>query len=105
MALTQLGISAIPLPCTPPTFLPCPSLAKSLITPRTRAIVLVSPNNPTGAIYSKGLIQEFAEVARGAGVALVLDETYRDFVDERPHELFGDEAWRGYLIHLFSFSK
>lgn len=106
MTLTQLGINPVPLPCAPPSFLPSPALCKSLITPRTRAIVLITPNNPTGAIYPAELIKEFGELARESGVALVVDETYREFLQGRPHELFVDAPeWRGFLVHLFSFSK
>jgi len=105
MVLSQLSISLLPLPCSPPFFLPSPSIARSLITPRTKAIVLVSPNNPTGAIYPKELLKEFAELAKKKGIALVLDETYREFAEGRPHDLFEDQEWRDCLIHLFSFSK
>lgn len=106
MTLTQLGITPVPLPCAPPTFLPSASLCRTLVTPLTRAIVLITPNNPTGAIYPPSLIREFGELAREKGVALVVDETYREFLEGRPHELFVDEPeWRGFLVHLFSFSK
>ena len=106
MCLRQLGVSLVPLPCAPPSFLPSPAACAALVTPRTRAIVLVSPNNPTGATYPPALVREFAELARRNKVALVLDETYRDFVVEGPpHALFADTEWREYLVHLFSFSK
>jgi aspartate/methionine/tyrosine aminotransferase len=109
MTLTQLGIIPVALPCLPPTFQPSPALCRTLITAETRAIILVTPNNPTGAIYPASLIKEFADLAREKRIALVIDETYREFMEGRPHELFCAEAegedWRGYLIQLFSFSK
>jgi aspartate/methionine/tyrosine aminotransferase len=105
MVLKQLSISLVPLPCQPPSFLPSVDLARSLVTPRTKAIVLVTPNNPTGALYPKELLEDFANLAEEKGIALVLDETYRDFVDGRPHDLFAETEWRKYLVHLFSFSK
>jgi len=81
--------------------------AEALITPRTRAIVLISPNNPTGAVYPAATIDAFFELARKHGIALLLDETYKDFLPEgqRPHELFSRPDWRGTLVHLYSFSK
>jgi len=81
--------------------------AETLITPRTRAIVLISPNNPTGAVYPPATIHAFFELAKKHGIALLLDETYKDFLPEgeRPHELFADPDWRGTLVHLYSFSK
>jgi aspartate/methionine/tyrosine aminotransferase len=69
--------------------------------------VLVTPNNPTGAEYPAGLVRAFFELARARGLALVLDETYRDF-DSRPgapHDLFADPAWPETVIQLYSFSK
>ncbi|MDI1283784.1 MAG: aminotransferase [Reyranella sp.] len=81
--------------------------AAKLIGPRTRAIVLISPNNPTGAVYPRATIHAFYELAKQRGIALMLDETYKDFLPEgeRPHDLFADPEWRGTLVHLYSFSK
>jgi aspartate/methionine/tyrosine aminotransferase len=81
--------------------------AASLIGPKTRAIVLISPNNPTGAVYAPGTLRAFLELARSRRIALVLDETYRDFLpaDSRPHDLFQDRDWADTLVHLYSFSK
>ncbi|GAA5852632.1 hypothetical protein JCM9279_004937, partial [Rhodotorula babjevae] len=106
MCLRQLGISLVPLACTAPSFLPSPVACAAVVTPRTRAFVLVSRNSPTGATYPPALVREFAELARRNKVALVLDETYRDFVvDGPPHDLFADTEWRECLVHLFSFSE
>lgn len=81
--------------------------AERLITDRTRAIVLISPNNPTGAVYPAATIHAFYELAKRRRLALLLDETYKDFLPEgtRPHRLFDDPDWRGTLVHLYSFSK
>ncbi|GAA5996974.1 uncharacterized protein JCM10292_006121 [Rhodotorula paludigena] len=105
MSLNQLGLSLVPLRCAPPSFLPSPAECAQLVTSRTKAIVLVSPNNPTGAIYPPELLRQFAELAQERKVALIVDETYREFVTGRPHDLFAETDWRSYLIHLFSFSK
>ena len=69
--------------------------------------MLVTPNNPTGAIYPPAVIEEFHRLAREAGLALVLDETYRDFLpgDAPPHGLFARADWDRTLVHLYSFSK
>ncbi len=91
MALDMLGIRAVPLPCMPDDgFVPDPACAARLVTPRSRAIVLVTPNNPTGAIYPPETIAAFADLAAARGLWLILDETYRDFLPsagQRPHEL------------------
>jgi aspartate/methionine/tyrosine aminotransferase len=81
--------------------------AAALIGQRTRAIVLVTPNNPTGAIYPPDLIDAFYELARERDIALVLDETYKDFMPGAtpPHDLFTRADWRDVFIQLYSFSK
>jgi aspartate/methionine/tyrosine aminotransferase len=106
MWLDMAGIEAVPLPCDP-DMAPDPAAARARLDPRVRAIVLVTPNNPTGAEYPPELVAEFAAIARERGAALILDETYRDFRSRpgRPHDLFADPAWRDVLVHLYSFSK
>ena len=108
MTLAMLGVEVVPLPFRPERGgVPDPADARALVGPRTRAIVLVSPNNPTGAVYPPEVIDAFFEIAREAGCALVLDETYRDFlpVGAAPHDLFVRSDWRDTLVHLYSFSK
>lgn len=86
---------------------PDPGAAASRITERTRAIVLVTPNNPTGAIYPPEVVDAFFELARAHGIALIIDETYKDFLPDgqQPHRLFEREDWSNTLIQLYSFSK
>lgn len=132
MALALRGVEAIPLPCCAQDgFLPDPDRAAALITPRTRAIVLVTPNNPTGAVLPPALIARFAELCRTQRLWLVLDETYRDFgpavpvarqsaanaarrgeAGQRangaapgPHALFRHDGWRSFVVQIYSFSK
>jgi len=108
MWLDMQGIRAVPLPFRPERGgVPDPEDAAARITDRTRAIVLVTPNNPTGAVYPPDVIAAFYRLAQANGLALVIDETYRDFLpdDAPPHGLFGDPAWPDTLVHLYSFSK
>ncbi|WP_119391685.1 aminotransferase [Taklimakanibacter lacteus] len=81
--------------------------AAGLIDKRTRAIVLCSPNNPTGAIYPAATIDAFCRLAQSHGIALVIDETYKDFRADPapPHDLFSRPGWGDCFIHLYSFSK
>ncbi|MCG6901113.1 MAG: aminotransferase [Rhodobacter sp.] len=106
MLLTMTGITPVPLP-TGPDLLPDPDHAAALITDRTRALVLVTPNNPGGVEYPAGLMRAMFDLARDKGIALIVDETYRDFhgLSGAPHDLFTDPDWPGTLIHLYSFSK
>ncbi|KAJ7059488.1 pyridoxal phosphate-dependent transferase [Mycena amicta] len=108
MTLSMLGITTIPLKTRPEDgFLPSVDDCRKLITPNTRAIALVTPNNPTGATYTPALLSSFSALAREMGVAFIIDETYRDFITPRkpPHTVFSSSDWRTHLIHLFSFSK
>ena len=86
---------------------PLPRDAAALIDSRTRAIVLCSPNNPTGAIYPPEIIEGFYELAKAAGIALIIDETYKDFRSspEPLHDLFAKPDWQDTFIQLYSFSK
>lgn len=90
-----------------PYQMPSAPVAETLITPRTRAIVLVSPGNPTGLTIAPEVIAEFAGLARSHELALVLDETYRSFrdSDQPAHALFADPDWPETLVSLHSFSK
>lgn len=113
MWLDMAGVKAVPLHCGD-GMVPDARAAAALVTDRTRAIVLVSPNNPSGAEYPAATLRAFADLCRARGLALVVDETYRDF-DSRfctatgqgtaPHDLFADPDWDDVLIHLYSFSK
>lgn len=106
MACDMGGVDLTPLPVGA-GMLPDPDQAEALITSRTRAILLISPNNPTGAEYPPALIRAFFDMARRRGIKLIIDETYRDFhsVDGSPHDLFTDPDWADTLIQLYSFSK
>jgi aspartate/methionine/tyrosine aminotransferase len=106
MWLDMAGVRTVPLPAGD-GLLPDPEQAAALITPRTRAIVLVTPNNPSGVEYPASLVWAFFDLARSRGLTLIVDETYRDFHGQEgaPHDLFTDPNWSDTLIQLYSFSK
>jgi aspartate/methionine/tyrosine aminotransferase len=90
-----------------PDLMPDPEAAEALITPRTRAIVLVTPGNPSGVTIPPDVLAGFYELAKRHDIALILDETYRSFRDtvQPAHELFADPEWPQTLVGLHSFSK
>ena len=49
---------------------------RSKITDRTKAIVVINPNNPTGMLYSKEVLEEIVKIAREAGIMIFADEIY-----------------------------
>ena len=57
-------------------FLPDPDEIEALVSPRTRAIVLINPNNPTGAVYPRALLERIVEIARHYRLLLLVDEIY-----------------------------
>jgi aspartate/methionine/tyrosine aminotransferase len=109
MTLDMLGIEAVPLPCRGEAgFVPDLDDARKLLSERVRAIVLVTPNNPTGAVYPPARIHAFQKLCAERAIALVIDETYRDFLAAdaaQPHQAFADPEWQKALVQLYSFSK
>lgn len=109
MTLDMLGIEARPLPLAAEDgFVPDVERAAALLDERVKAIVLVTPNNPTGAVYPDGVLQAFRALCADRGLTLIVDETYRDFLPDEgtpPHGLFADPAWGDTVISLYSFSK
>ena len=49
---------------------------RAKITPKTKGIVVINPNNPTGALYSKALLQQIVDLAREHGLVIYADEVY-----------------------------
>jgi alanine-synthesizing transaminase len=67
--------------CVPANgFLPDPEQIRSLVGPRTRAIVVINPNNPSGAVYDRQLLRQIAAVARDHDLVLLADEIYDQMV-------------------------
>lgn len=59
---------------------------RAKVTPRTKAIVVINPNNPTGAVYSRAVLEELVEVAREHSLLLMADEIYdRILYDDAEH--------------------
>lgn len=91
-------------------FIPDIAAIEAAITPQTRALALVSPNNPTGAIYPPERLDEIAACCLKHNIWLILDETYRDFLPQQnkghtpPHDLLQSPARRRVIL-LYSFSK
>ncbi len=103
MWLTIQGINIIPIPCDE-NMLPDIEMAKKLIDKKTKAIVMVTPNNPTGVEYPSGLLAKFSNLAMEQNIKLIIDETYKDFGNKKSNILYKGK-WSDHLIQLYSFSK
>ena len=75
--VTLAGGRAVHYPCDESNgWMPDLAAIESLITPATKGIVLINPNNPTGAVYSAELVRGFAALAERHGLVLMADEIY-----------------------------
>jgi aspartate/methionine/tyrosine aminotransferase len=89
-------------------FVPTPEAVADALAKGARVMALVSPNNPTGAVYPADVLDRIFDACREAGAWLVLDETYRDFLPPgsgAPHRLFARPGWEDGFVSLYSFSK
>lgn len=76
-AVTLNGGRAVHYPCHPGNgFVPDPEEVARLITKKTRAIVIINPNNPTGAVYPRAVLEGLARLAERAGLVVFSDEIY-----------------------------
>jgi alanine-synthesizing transaminase len=68
---------AVHYPCRPErAFVPDPEEIEALITKRTRAIVVINPNNPTGAVYPRAVLEAIARIAEKHHLVIFADEIY-----------------------------
>lgn len=79
---------------------------KSLITPKTKAILIINPNNPTGVLYSDDILKEIAQIARQNNLIVLSDEIYDRLVfDEKKHVSFASLAPDVTVITMNGLSK
>jgi arginine:pyruvate transaminase len=81
------GAAMVNVACDPEAgFVVDPARIEAAITPRTRVILLNSPNNPTGAVYPRPVLEDIAALCRQHDLTLISDEVYADFVyDNEAH--------------------
>jgi aspartate/methionine/tyrosine aminotransferase len=106
MAIVMAGARVVSVATDDNYQLDVPAIAAA-ITPRTRAVVTVSPNNPTGAVYPSGPLSEVNALCRARGIFHVHDEAYEYFTygsarHFSPGSLDGSAA---HTISLYSLSK
>src|SRR6185437_10436231 len=66
-------------------FLPDPDEIARLVTPRTKAMVINTPGNPTGAVFPRALMAELGRIAQRTGIYIVSDEIYEDILFDGEH--------------------
>ncbi len=90
-----------------PDFIPSPDVIEAHITPRTRAVVTVSPNNPTGVVYSKSRLRDINRLCARHGIYHVSDEAYEyfTFAGAQHYSSGATPGASGHTISLYSLSK
>ena len=99
------GGVAVHVPLTPGTFEPDFGLIAAALTPRTRAIIVNTPHNPSGTVWSAAQMQRLAELLRNTDVIVIADEVYEHMVfDAQRHESVArcpELAQRSFIVSSF----
>lgn len=87
---TASGVEVVPVISTIDTGFALPPIAdfEKLITPKTKAILICNPGNPTGYLYSKEEIMQLAEIVKKHDLFLIADEVYREFIYDENEQHF-----------------
>jgi N-succinyldiaminopimelate aminotransferase len=83
--VAMAGATRVPVTLRPPGFRPDLDALRAAVTPRTRLILLNSPHNPTGVVFTPGELATIAEVACEHDLLVVSDEVYEHMVFEGAH--------------------
>ncbi len=106
MAATMANVRPVLVPTTA-DHQPRPERIAAAISPRTRAVVTISPNNPTGAVYTEAALRQINALCHQHGLYHICDEAYEYFTYDDAHHFspgsIGGSA--AHTISLFSFSK
>jgi len=106
MAIQMAGCRAVAVP-TDANYRPDPGALARAITDRTRAIVTISPNNPTGAVFPETLLREVNALCRDRGLFHISDETYEYFTYGSARHLSPGSlpGAAGHTFSIYSMSK
>lgn len=100
----------ITVPTDPETFQPVPELLAAAITPKTKALIINNPNNPTGVVYSEDTIKSIAKVLKekseqfGNPIYLIADEPYRELVYDGAEVPYLTKYYKNTIVG-YSYSK
>ncbi len=99
------GGVVVRVPLTPDSFRPDFALIAAAITPRTRALIINSPHNPTATVWTLAEMQQLADLLRGTDLLLISDEVYEHMVfDGAAHQSvarFPELAARSFIVSSF----
>ena len=99
------GGTALHVPLTPGSFEPDFALIEAALSPRTRAIIVNTPHNPSATVWSAAQMRQLTELLRGTDVIVVADEVYEHMVyDGALHQSvarFPELAQRSFIVSSF----
>ncbi|MBI4722437.1 MAG: pyridoxal phosphate-dependent aminotransferase [Candidatus Stahlbacteria bacterium] len=106
-AMAQIKLIPIPTSVENGFHLPKAEKIEPLITPKTRGMIICTPNNPTGTVYTKEEMELIAGIAKKHKLFVISDEVYREFLfDSRHHiSIFNIPEMEEYAIVIDSISK
>lgn len=101
------GATVVRLPCLKENgFKPDPADIAAAITPRTKALILPFPNNPTGAVLDESDLMAIADVVRDKDIVVITDEVYQELVYDQKHISFASMPGMGKrTLVINGFSK
>jgi methionine aminotransferase len=101
------GAKAVPVALSAPDFHVDWNKVKDAITPRTKALILNTPHNPTGAIWKKADWDQLADIVRDTDIVILSDEVYEQIVfdGERHYSVLEHPELRQRSFALYSFGK
>ncbi len=105
---TETGATMMPVRSTIETgfALPSADAFEQAITPRTKAIILCNPNNPTGYVYSREELEQIRDIVLKYDLFLICDEVYREFCYDGEHfSVMNLKGIEEHTILIDSFSK
>jgi methionine aminotransferase len=105
--IEMCGARAVPVKLSAPDFRPNWQLIRAALTPRTKAIIVNTPHNPTGAVWAEADWQELSDLALENDLFVLSDEVYEQLIfDGVPHHsVLQQESLRPRAFALFSFGK
>jgi methionine aminotransferase len=105
--ILRCGAMPVPVSLRAPDFRPDWDEIRGAVTPRTRAIIINSPHNPTGSTFSAEDLDELAAIVARSGIFVVADEVYEQLVYDgrRHHSVLAHPGLRAHSFAVYSFGK
>jgi methionine transaminase len=101
------GAKVVPVPLSAPTFNPDWNAVAAAITPKTKAIIINTPHNPTGAVWNKSDWDALADLVRNTSIFILSDEVYEQLIFDgvRHYSVLEHPELRERSFALYSFGK